>query len=141
MDFQKHPRAPGLIEVGGLHCVPSQPLPQDLEVFVNDSGDAGLILVSFGTILRGSNMPGEFRKIFLKTFERLQQRVLWKWEDNDGDYSDIQISLKVKWMSWLPQQDLLGHPKARLFMSHAGLSSIEEAVYHGVPLIVLPVLR
>ena len=39
----------------------------------------------------------------------------------------------------MPQQDLLGHPKIRLFITHGGIFSNQEAVYHGVPLIVLPV--
>ena len=39
----------------------------------------------------------------------------------------------------MPQQDLLGHPKIRLFITHGGLNSKQEAVYHGVPFIVMPV--
>jgi len=34
--------------------------------------------------------------------------------------------------------DFLGHPKIRLFMTHGGLLSIQEAVYHGVPLLTIP---
>ena len=132
------PKSANFIEAGGIHCVPSQPLPNDLECFIDDSGDAGFIIVSFGSLLRGSNMPNELKKVFIKTFARIHQKVLWKWEGGDGDL-DMQVPSTVKLMSWMPQQDLLGHPKARLFITHAGLSSIEEAVYHGVPLIALPV--
>ena len=39
----------------------------------------------------------------------------------------------------MPQQDLLGHPKIRLFITHGGLFSNQEAVYHGVPFIVFPI--
>ncbi|CAB1417423.1 unnamed protein product [Pleuronectes platessa] len=41
----------------------------------------------------------------------------------------------------LPQKnDLLGHPKTRLFVAHGGTNGIQEAVYHGVPLVGLPLL-
>ncbi|XP_046442503.1 uncharacterized protein LOC124192956 isoform X1 [Daphnia pulex] len=39
----------------------------------------------------------------------------------------------------MPLQDLLGHPKIRLLITHGGLNSKQEAVYHGVPFIALPV--
>ena len=31
-----------------------------------------------------------------------------------------------------------GHDKCRLFLTHGGLNSLQEAVYHGVPLLGLP---
>ena len=40
--------------------------------------------------------------------------------------------------SWLPQNDILGHPKTRLFIGHAGLNGIFESTYHGVPMICSP---
>ena len=85
------------------------------------------------------------RRSFISTFRRLKQRVIWKWEDEtkmtfsaDGDAADV-LPANVKLVTWLPQQDLLGHPKARLFITHGGLCSKQEAVYHGVPLISMPV--
>lgn len=107
------------------------------------SGDAGFIIVSFGSILRGSKMPEEVRKIFVHTFARLKQRVIWKWEEdsirNRSSTVVSDVPDNVLLVPWLPQQDLLGHPKARLFITHAGIFSNQEAVYHGVPLIAIPV--
>lgn len=107
---------------------------QELESFVNGSADDGVILVSFGSVLRGATIPDHVRQIFLAVFSRLPQRILWKWENQSQP-----MPANIKLSSWLPQQDLLGHPKVRLFITHGGLLSIQEAVYHSVPLIVLPV--
>ena len=133
------PTSPAVIQAGGLHCVPSKPLPRYLESYVDGSGDAGFIIVSFGSVLKGTDMPTHIRRIFLSTFDRLPQRVLWKWEDQSGTKNDSTIPPNVKLISWMPQQDLLGHPKIRLFITHGGLFSNQEAVYHGVPFIVMPV--
>lgn len=81
-------------------------------------------------------MSEEIRRIFMSTFARLSQRVLWKWEEKT-DTSILPPNVKL--MPWLPQQDLLGHPKVRLFINHGGLCSMQEAIYHGVPIIALPV--
>jgi hypothetical protein len=51
-------------------CVPSKPLPEDLESFVNGSGDDGFIIVSFGSILKNADVPDGIRRLFLSTFAR-----------------------------------------------------------------------
>ena len=85
-------------------------------------------------------MSPETRRTFISTFGRLKQRIIWKWEDETKMSSDVDIlPPNVKLVPWLPQQDLLGHPKARLFITHGGLFSNQEAIYHGVPLISMPV--
>lgn len=44
----------------------------------------------------------------------------------------------VKAVDWMPQNDILGHAKTRLFLSHVGHNSMYEAAYHGVPVIGFP---
>ena len=62
--------------VGPLLSSPAKPLPEELEQFVSGSGDEGVILVSFGTIL------GEIDELTIATmadvFSGLPQRVIWK---------------------------------------------------------------
>ena len=50
----------------------------------------------------------------------------------------MKIGSNVKVSSWLPQNDILGHPKTRLFIGHAGMNGMLEAAYHGVPMICVP---
>jgi len=40
--------------------------------------------------------------------------------------------------SWLPQNDILGHNKTKLFINHGGGHGLMEAAYHGVPMICAP---
>lgn len=39
---------------------------------------------------------------------------------------------------WLPQRDLLCHPKVKAFVSHSGLLGTSESIYCGVPMLVTP---
>ncbi|KAF2367394.1 Prolyl 4-hydroxylase alpha-subunit N-terminal [Trinorchestia longiramus] len=129
------PYVPGVIHAGGLNCRPAQPLPEYLGDWIEGSGDAGTIYFSLGSAVKPEDMPEKYRKIFVNVFARLPQRVIWKWhEDNMED-----LPPNVKLGSWLPQQDILGHPKVRLFMSHGGLFSTLEATYHAVPILGFPV--
>ncbi len=73
------------------------------------SGDDGFILFSMGSALRGSQMPDHKRRLILGAFAKLKQKVLWKWETETMD----DLPKNVKLSKWLPQQDLLGHPKIR----------------------------
>ncbi|KAI9556580.1 UDP-glycosyltransferase 208A1 [Daphnia sinensis] len=116
------PTSPAVIEVGGMHLNRRhQRLSEDLLSFLDDSGDAGFIVVSFGSMLRGDDVPDHFCQIFLSTFARLSQRVIWKWEDKRKlEHQQQPIPSNVKTMPWLPQQELL-------------------AVYHSVPAIFLPI--
>jgi len=126
---------PDVVEVGGMHMRSKlEKLPKDLEDFVNSSGNDGFILFSMGSALKGSTMPEKKRKMILGAFSKLKQKVLWKWETET--MPDLPPNVKLS--KWLPQQDVLGHPKIKAFITHGGFGSTTEAVYHGVPLVGIP---
>ena len=41
-------------------------------------------------------------------------------------------------MRWLPQNDILGHKKTKLFISHGGSGGVAESAFHGIPLVCSP---
>ncbi|CAG7825440.1 unnamed protein product [Allacma fusca] len=125
---------PDVVEIGGVHCRPGKPLPKDLEEYISGAKD-GVILFSLGSILKGQDMAEETRKAFLNAFSRVKQRVLWKWDSKD--MADLPPNVRLS--KWLPVQDILAHPNTKLFITHGGLLSTQEAIYHGVPLVGVPV--
>lgn len=50
----------------------------------------------------------------------------------------LKVPDNVKLLSWLPQNDLLGHKSTQLFITHGGANSQFEALFHAVPMIVFP---
>jgi hypothetical protein len=36
-------------------------------------------------------------------------------------------------------QDVLGHPHTKAFVSHCGVHSVNEAAFHGVPVVGVPI--
>jgi len=134
LDYSR-PLAPFVIEVGAAHCKPSKPLPKDLKEFVDGAGEHGFIFFSLGSNVAGTDLDQPRRDAFLKAFARLKQRVLWKFEEN---MTNLPSNVLIR--QWAPQQDLLGHPNIKAFITHGGQLSIQEAIYHGVPMLGLPVM-
>ncbi|CAH2098384.1 unnamed protein product [Euphydryas editha] len=120
--------------VGGMRCA-ALPAAWDLKTYL-DSSKRGVIYVSFGTNVLSGMITPEKVKIMVKVLSKLPYDVLWKWDQDElpGKSDNIRIS------KWLPQSDLLRHPKMKLFVTQAGLQSTDEAITAGVPLIAIPML-
>nr|XP_045608557.1 UDP-glycosyltransferase UGT5-like [Procambarus clarkii] len=127
------PLLPSQVEVGGLHCRPGRPLPQRLEAWVTGAGEGGVVYFSLGSVTNGTLLPVTYRDMFVDAFRQVEQRVIWKFEEKL-----MEVSENVLMDTWLPQQDILADPRVKLFISHGGLLSSEEAVFHATPVLALP---
>ncbi|XP_047998048.1 UDP-glucosyltransferase 2 [Leguminivora glycinivorella] len=130
------PYLPNVAEVACIHCKEAKRLNPDIEEWISGAGDAGFIYISMGSSVRTSKMPLSVHHLIINALGRLPQRVLWK---QDGEQNMTDIPANVRLYKWLPQQDLLGHPKIKAFVTHGGLLSMFETVYHGVPIVTIPV--
>ncbi|KAK9882073.1 hypothetical protein WA026_018919 [Henosepilachna vigintioctopunctata] len=128
------PRVPSMVNIGGFHIKTPKPLPKDLLEEIESSKD-GVILFTLGSTVKSKDMPEDIVKILLKTFSKLKQKVLWKYEDENLIGCPENVIIR----KWLPQNDILAHKNVKLFITHGGLFSIMETIYHGVPILALPV--
>ncbi|XP_068217266.1 UDP-glycosyltransferase UGT5-like isoform X2 [Palaemon carinicauda] len=127
------PLLPSQVEVGGMHCRPAKPLPEDLKAWIEGAGSSGVIYFSLGSVTKGENLPILYRNMFIEAFSKLDQRIIWKYEtDFEGILENVMIN------NWLPQQDILSHPNVKVFITHGGGLSLQEALYHSTPVLVLP---
>ncbi|XP_072050545.1 UDP-glucuronosyltransferase 2C1-like [Amphiura filiformis] len=126
---------PHVIPMGGLMARPIQPLNEDLDAFIRQSGHHGTIIFNFSTYM--SVMTNEQANIFINAFSRLKQHVIMKYKDE----TKLTLPDNVRSMKWIAQNDLLGHTSTRLFISHCGCNGAFEALYHAVPIICIPLFH
>ncbi len=119
--------------IGGVGVEPAKALPADIAEFINSSNaPQGVIVVTFGSVVK--RVPRGILRKMLNALGRQHQRVIMR---NDNDVPDnIPSNILIK--RWLPQNDLLGHPNVKLFVTHGGQNGQLEALYHGVPIVVMP---
>ncbi|KAK3510305.1 hypothetical protein QTP70_035177 [Hemibagrus guttatus] len=130
MEFPK-PLAPNTVLIAGLNCAVTKPLDPEVLEFVEGS-EHGIVVFTLGSLVPA--MPKEKAAIFFQAFSRIPQRVLWRYVGE----APQDIPGNVKLMKWLPQNDLLGHPKAKAFISHGGSHGIYEGICHAVPMVMMP---
>ncbi|XP_037532744.1 UDP-glucuronosyltransferase 2B31 [Nematolebias whitei] len=128
------PTMPNVVYIGGFQCKEANPLPAELEAFMQSSGEHGVVVMSLGSLV--SLLPPEVTEAIAAAFAQLPQKVIWKF---DGE-KPPSLGNNTLLVNWLPQKDLLGHPKTRAFVAHGGTNGMYEAIYHGVPVLGMPLM-
>ncbi|XP_001497977.3 UDP-glucuronosyltransferase 2C1 [Equus caballus] len=133
-DFEfPYPYLPHFEFVGGLHCKPAKPLPKELEEFVQSSGKDGVVVFTLGSMIQ--NLTEEKSNMIASALAQIPQKVLWRYRGKKPD----TLGPNTRLYDWIPQNDLLGHPKTRAFIAHCGTNGIYEAIYHGIPVVGIPI--
>ncbi|XP_022361526.1 UDP-glucuronosyltransferase 2B31-like isoform X1 [Enhydra lutris kenyoni] len=132
-DFEyPRPLLPNFEFVGGLHCKPANPLPKAMEEFVQSSGENGIVVFTLGSMI--TNMPEEKANVIASALAQIPQKVLWRFAGKKPD----KLGPNTRLYEWIPQNDLLGHPKTKAFITHGGTNGIYEAIHHGIPMVGIP---
>jgi glucuronosyltransferase len=101
-----------------------------------EAGKKGAVLVSMGTNIRSDQLDNERLSMFLEAMEQLPDyNFIWKFE---SDSLPGNLPKNVMIIPWLPQNDILGHPRTKGFITHSGLLGTHEAIWHGVPMVGIP---
>ncbi|XP_019712691.1 UDP-glucuronosyltransferase 2C1-like isoform X2 [Hippocampus comes] len=126
------PTMPNIVYMGGFQCKPPKQLPVDLEEFVQSSGDHGVVMMTLGTLI--AKLPQDVTEEIAAAFAQLPQKVIWRYVGQ----KPANLGNNTLLVDWLPQNDLLAHPKTRVFVCHGGNNGIQEAIYYGIPIVGLP---
>lgn len=102
-----------------------------------------LVVVSLGsqTEIYQETARGLYTKLF--DLARATRDEPWHFvvslgpEFEAAQFGDLPENVTVS--RWLPQLELL--PRAALMITHGGLGTVKECIYHGVPMVVTPMSR
>ena len=96
-----------------------------------------LIYVSLGTLLNTSRVGRRFFKLCIETFANQNLTLILSigQGQNIAQYGSLPDNIHI--YDRVPQLEVL--QKADLFITHGGMNSVNEAIYFGVPMIVLPI--
>ena len=127
------PNLPHIVQVGDLTVEEPSMLPNEYEALFS-STQRHVILFSMGSLLK--QFPEDILAKFCDAFRLLEHRILVIWKSTPLSNCPSNVFAR----SWLPQNDLLGHSRVKLFITHCGLKSYIESAYYGTPMIGFPIL-
>ncbi|KAI6185208.1 UDP-glucuronosyltransferase [Aphelenchoides fujianensis] len=100
--------------VGGIAVRPPGQLSPEIEELMREKeGNEGVVLVSFGSIVRTSEMPPEVRESFVRAFAALSQ-FMFIWKLSAPAAFRRSLSPNVHVVEWMNQTAILGPCTANL---------------------------
>ncbi|XP_032967923.1 UDP-glucuronosyltransferase 1-1-like isoform X5 [Rhinolophus ferrumequinum] len=105
---------------------------EEFDAYVNASGEHGVVVFSLGSMV--SEIPEKKAMEIADALGKIPQTVLWRYTGTPPS----NLAKNTILVKWLPQNDLLGHPKTRAFITHSGSHGIYEGICNGVPMVMLP---
>lgn len=123
--------------VGPLLSKSTPNLPTDLLVWLDSKQNRSVILVSMGSIV---SLTENHAGAIVNAAADAGYSILWSLrKSNQHILNDIPFSVDHVMISeWLPQLTVLKHPSIAMALLHGGLNSVNEALYHRVPVIAVP---
>ncbi|XP_050843553.1 UDP-glucuronosyltransferase 1A1-like isoform X10 [Serinus canaria] len=126
------PVMPNMVFVGGINCAKKKPLHKEFEAVVNASGEHGIVVFSLGSMV--SEIPMKKAMEIAEALGTVPQTVFWRYTGK----APPNLPKNVKLVKWLPQNDLLAHPKTRAFITHGGSHGVYEGICNAVPMVLMP---
>ncbi|NXR13365.1 UD11 glucuronosyltransferase, partial [Semnornis frantzii] len=126
------PLMPNMVLIGGISCTQEKALSQEFEAIVNASGEHGIVVFSLGSMV--SEIPMQKAIEIADALGTVPQTVLWRYTGQ----APPNLPNNVKLVKWLPQNDLLAHPKTRAFITHGGSHGVYEGICNAVPMVLMP---
>ncbi|GMT23663.1 hypothetical protein PFISCL1PPCAC_14960 [Pristionchus fissidentatus] len=137
-DFAR-PTLAKIVNIGGigLNVTGDAQLTGEYGRFVDESVD-GFVVMTFGSIAPAHLMPKEWKRSIVMAFSRFPRvQFFIRYEKEDDEFTN-KLPKNAHVSKWLPQGDLLKHPKCLGLITHAGYNSLQDVFHSGIPAITIP---
>ncbi|CAJ0942294.1 unnamed protein product, partial [Mesorhabditis belari] len=126
--------------IGGLGIHEAKPLDENLSTLMS-KGKRGIVFFSLGSVALFDTIPINIRKAIIHDFSQMTEyHFIIKIDNNDETTVDLLKGVtNIDTVRWIPQADLLGHSRLKLFVTHGGINGMIEAIYRSVPLVIVPI--
>lgn len=126
-----YPFPPNYISMGAVLPKPSSPLKDHKIIdFLNKYEKT--IYVSQGTITKALRL-----EIITEVFNHFPHIGFILSLKEDLHTEDMKFPGNVLLLTWVPQNDLLGDDRVHAFITHGGVNSLLESLYHAKPMVVI----
>ncbi|GMT15914.1 hypothetical protein PFISCL1PPCAC_7211, partial [Pristionchus fissidentatus] len=128
-----------VIPIGGIGATEPKPLSEDWVKILTKRDKT--VLLSFGSVLKSAYLPMEVKLSIIETVKALPHvTFIWKYEEDDEFTKNIASKVaNLELTKWMPQVDILAHPRLSAFITHGGMGSTQETALRGVPGIFVPI--
>ncbi|KAK0421046.1 hypothetical protein QR680_015039 [Steinernema hermaphroditum] len=125
-----------VVYIGGLGMkqIDGKPLEGEFKEAIEKANK--VVIMTFGSVARAHDMPESWKSAFVNAFRQFPN-VQFIIRYGADDLKE-RVSKNVLFSKWIPQSDLLQHPKTAAFISHGGYNSLQEAITAGKPIITIP---
>ncbi|GMT15916.1 hypothetical protein PFISCL1PPCAC_7213 [Pristionchus fissidentatus] len=128
-----------VIPIGGIGASEPKQLSEDWVKILTKRDKT--VLLSFGSVLKSAYLPIEVKTSIIETVKALPHvTFIWKYEEDDEFTKNIASKVaNLDLTKWMPQVDILAHPRLSVFITHGGMGSTQETALRGVPGIFIPI--
>jgi MGT family glycosyltransferase len=122
--------------VGPIFPNKIEPLSPSLNQWLEDANknNTAVIYIAFGTL---ANIESWQAQELVKGLINTGCKILWSLPKSQHPIlPPLPDSFRIE--DFVPQRTVLSHPAVRLFVSHCGMNSINEALYWAKPILALP---
>lgn len=120
--------------VGPLIPTKPDPLPTDIESWLNSKRERSVVYISMGSVFTGSQ---RMARAFISGIPP-NYSVLWSADKNILKGIQLENNNRFLIKSWIPQISALSHSSISLAILHGGAGGIHQSLYYGVPMIIIP---
>uniref|UniRef100_A0A1X7SFZ5 Glucuronosyltransferase n=1 Tax=Amphimedon queenslandica TaxID=400682 RepID=A0A1X7SFZ5_AMPQE len=112
------------------------PLPSDIDLWLKSKKENSVVYISMGSILTGSQkfaealyngIPSNYSVLWSATNKTILKGI-------ENELNNNRFLIK----SWIPQISALNHSSISLAILHGGAGGVHQALYFGIPIIVIP---